>query len=316
MIAVYDDEGWNAEIPPDQGDPTYADASFFIVKVDAPGELALVGSGRETSREENGSRQVVTYAAGPARDFFLAASPDYQVISESVGEVTFNSYAPKAAEDGAQIAMDVAIKAFEFYDEQYAPYPYTEFDIVSTPTYAFGIEYPGVIAITNRIYDIEGTSSDNPNNILMESTVAHEAGHQWFYNLVGNDQLDEPWLDESLTQFVTWQYYAHQYGASGDSGFESSLRGRWARVENATIPIGLPVEAYSGPEYGAIIYGRGAFFFDDLRNEMGEEVFDAFMRDYVTSNTWGIGTGENLKEAAEKHCGCDLTKLFEEWVLP
>ncbi len=32
MIAVYDDEGWNAEIPPDQGDPTYADASFFLVQ--------------------------------------------------------------------------------------------------------------------------------------------------------------------------------------------------------------------------------------------------------------------------------------------
>ncbi len=36
MIAVYDDNGWNAEIPSDQGDPTYADASFFLVTVDAP----------------------------------------------------------------------------------------------------------------------------------------------------------------------------------------------------------------------------------------------------------------------------------------
>ena len=32
MIAVYDDEGWNAEIPPQSGDVTYADASFFLVK--------------------------------------------------------------------------------------------------------------------------------------------------------------------------------------------------------------------------------------------------------------------------------------------
>ena len=31
MIAVYDDEGWNAEIPPQSGDVTYADMSFFIV---------------------------------------------------------------------------------------------------------------------------------------------------------------------------------------------------------------------------------------------------------------------------------------------
>ena len=36
MIAVYDDEGWNAEIPPQSGDVTYADASFFLVKITAP----------------------------------------------------------------------------------------------------------------------------------------------------------------------------------------------------------------------------------------------------------------------------------------
>lgn len=316
MIAVYDDEGWNAEIPSYQGDPTYTDASFFVVKVDAPGELVLVGSGWETSREENGSRQIVTYAAGPARDFYLAASPDYEVISRTVGEVSFNSYAPKGLENGSEAALDAAIKAMEFFGDLYAPYPYTEFDIVCTPTYALGIEYPGITAITNRIYDMGGTMSGTPNSVMLESTVAHEVGHQWFYNMVGNDQFDEPWLDESLTQFVTWEYYASQYGTSGASGFEDSLRGRWARVDYQSIPIGMSVAEYEGAAYSAIIYGRGAFFFEALREEMGAENFDAFLRDYVVSNSWGIGTGENMKKLAEKHCKCDLTGLYEEWVTP
>jgi aminopeptidase N len=150
----------------------------------------------------------------------------------------------------------------------------------------------------------------------MEATVTHEAGHQWFYNLVGNDQLDEPWLDESLTQFVTWEYFANQYGAGGANGFESSLRGRWARVDDQAIPIGMPVADYEGAAYSAIIYGRGALFFDALREEMGKEDFDAFLKDYVASNSWGIGTGENMKELAENHCGCNLTSLYEEWVNP
>ncbi|MBN1452671.1 MAG: M1 family metallopeptidase [Anaerolineales bacterium] len=316
MIAVYDDEGWNAEIPPDQGDPTYADASFFVVKVDAPGDLVLVGSGRETNREANGSRQIVMYVAGPARDFYLAASPDYEVTSTTVGEVTYNSYAPAGLEGGAEMALDVAIKSIEFFGGQYAPYPYTEFDIVSTPTYALGIEYPGIVAITDRIYDLDGNLSGNPNSVIMESTVAHEAGHQWFYNLVGNDQLDEPWLDESLTQFVTWEYFANRYGVGGASGFEQSLRGRWERVDNQPLPIGMPVADYEGSAYSAIIYGRGAFFFEALREELGEEDFSAFMKDYVTSNSWGIGTGENMKELAEDRCNCDLTALYVEWVSP
>ena len=316
MIAVYDDEGWNAEIPPSQGDPTYADASFFVVTVDAPAELVLVAAGREVSREENGSRQIVTYAAGPARDFYLAASADYEVVSQTVGEVTVNSYAPKGLKAGAQMALEVAFKAFEFFGEQYAPYPYTEFDIISTPTYALGIEYPGVIAITDRIYNTDSSLSGTPNNVIMETTVAHEAGHQWFYNLVGNDQLDEPWLDESLTQFVTWQYYADRYGSSGANGFEQSLRSRWARVDNQAIPIGLPVADYEGATYSAIIYGRGALFFDALRNKMGKDTFEAFMKDYTTSNEWGISTTDSMKQLAEKDCACDLSSLYKEWVYP
>jgi aminopeptidase N len=172
-----------------------------------------------------------------------------------------------------------------------------------------------VIAITDRIYEMEGSTYDTSNNILMETTVAHEAGHQWFYNLVGNDQLDEPWLDESLTQFATWQYYADRHGSSGDIGFEESLYGRWSRFYE-DVPIGKPVAEYEGNTYSAIIYGRGAFFFDALRNEMGEENFEAFMKDYVVSNTWGIGTGENMKELAEEHCGCNLTGLYDQWVIP
>jgi len=316
MIAVYDDEGWNAEITPPQGDPTYADASFFMVTVDAPGELVLVGAGSEISREENGSRQIVTYAAGPARDFYLAASPDYEVVSQTIGEVTFNSYAYKGMEEGAQMAIDVSIRSFEFFGEMYAPYPYTEYDIVATPTYALGIEYPGIIAITDRIYDMRGSLGDTSNIIMLEGTVAHEAGHQWFYNLVGNDQLDEPWLDESLVQFVTWQYYANQYGANGASGWEESLRGRWYRMDLESIPIGMPVADYEGSAYSAIIYGRGAFFFEALREVMGEDNFNAFMKEYTLSNAWGIGTGENMKALAEKHCECDLTDLYEEWVYP
>lgn len=316
MIAVYDDEGWNAEIPPNQGDPTYADASFFLVKVDAPEELVLVGSGREVAREENGNRQIVTYAAGPARDFYVAASPDYELVSKTEGDVTFNAYAPSGVREGAQMALNVAIESFNVFGERYAPYPYTEFDIVTTPTYALGIEYPGIIAINDQIYDVDGSLNGNPTGVVLEATVAHEAGHQWFYNLVGNDQLDEPWLDESLTQFVTWQYYTDRYGSGGANGFEESLRGRWSRVNNEPIPVGMPVEDYDGAAYSAIIYGRGALFFDALRERMGEEAFDAFMQDYTASNAWGIGTSEELKQLAEQNCNCDLTDMFEEWVYP
>ncbi|MBK7316889.1 hypothetical protein [Candidatus Villigracilis affinis] len=145
MIAVYDDEGWNAEIPPQSGDVTYADMSFFHVTVDAPKELVLVSVGREIHRhaERNGNRQTVQYAAGPVRDYYLAASPNYEVVTKEVNGVTIRFYAPADQKSGAERTLEIAAKSIEVFENRYAAYPYTELDFVSTPTLALGIEYPG-----------------------------------------------------------------------------------------------------------------------------------------------------------------------------
>jgi aminopeptidase N len=148
----------------------------------------------------------------------------------------------------------------------------------------------------------------------MESTVAHEVGHQWFYNLVGADQLDDPWVDESLTQFVTLQYYTDEYGAGGADGFRASLEERWAIAGNADIPIGLPVASYEDVEYSGIVYGRGPLFFVALRDVMGSEVFDSFLRDYTETFSWKIATPEGLQSLAEQHCVCELDPIFNDWV--
>lgn len=316
MIAVYDDEGWNSEILPQSGDVTYADVSFFLVEVSAPKDFKLVTSGKTIGSSENGEIQTLHVASGPARDFYLAASPNYTEFAQAFGEVTIRSYAPAGDQAGAEMARDVAGRAIENFSARYAPFPYTELDIVSTPTLALGIEYPGMIAITSRIYDVDGDYRGAPASIYMESTVAHEVGHQWFYGLVGGDQLDDPWLDESLSQFITLQYYADEYGASGEQGFRNSLEGRWDQVGRAEIPIGLPVAEYSGQEYSAIVYGRGPLFFVALRETMGQENFDAFLKEYTETLSWGIATPEFLQSLAETHCACDLNDLFDEWVYP
>ena len=316
MICVYDDEGWNAEIPPQDGDMTYGDASFYIVRVNAPKELTLVTSGVKFRSDEAGQVQTIYAASGPARDFYLAASPNYEEVSTALGEVTIRSYAPKEAKDGAEMTLTVAAQAIDIYSQHYAPYPYTELDIVSTPTLALGIEYPGMIAIADRIYDVSGEYRGAPTSQYLESTVAHEVGHQWFYGLVGDDQLDDPWLDEALAQFATLQYFTDLYGKEGADGFRASLEGRWARVGNAKIPIGLPVAGYQPGEYGAIVYGRGPLFFVALRDEMGAPVFDEFIRDYSETLSWGIATPQIMQAFAEKHCACELDAVFAEWVYP
>jgi len=82
----------------------------------------------------------------------------------------------------------------------------------------------------------------------------------------------------------------------------------------ADIPIGQPVNRYEGSEYSAIVYGRGAFFFEELRAKLGEKDFDAFMLDYTKQYSWGIASAEGLKVLAEDHCQCNLDRLYKDWV--
>ena len=172
------------------------------------------------------------------------------------------------------------------------------------------------MGITLRLYDPEAEVSGLPAPVVLESVVAHEVGHQWFYNAVGNDQQDEPWLDEAVVQYVTGLYHLDAHGTGAAEGYRTSWTSRWDRVDRAEIPIGLPAASYTSEEYSPIVYGRGPFFVTTLAKEMGQDTFDAFLRDYYQTYRWEIGTGEAFKELAETHCRCDLTSLFEQWVYP
>ena len=134
------------------------------------------------------------------------------------------------------------------------------------------MEYPGLTAISSQLYS-------NPDRIIsLESTVAHEIGHQWFFNVVGNDQVDHPWLDEAVVQYLTYLYFLDFRGSEAAEGYVENWQSRWERVENENIPIGLPAREYSATEYSAIVYGRGPIFIKALAEEMGVERFDLFFK--------------------------------------
>ncbi|MEM7033929.1 MAG: M1 family metallopeptidase [Chloroflexota bacterium] len=314
LIATYDDRGWDIEVPSPQGDVVFADSSFYLVSITAPTEMAIVASGVMVSQEETGSAQTSTFAAGPMRDFYFVATEKYGVISQTVDETTIHSYYLPGREASAESALQYAVDSLKSFKPRYGQYPFTELDIVPTANLALGIEYPGIVAINATLYDPNAKLGDWPVTVFFESTVVHEVAHQWFYSLVGNDQLAEPWVDESLTQYATWRYYLDTYGQGGANGFEQSLRSRWERLEFAEIPIGQPVSEYDGREYSAIVYGRGPLFFDALADEMGQETLDAFLLDYALTFRWGIAYASDLQTKAEAQCACQLDDLFNSWV--
>ena len=318
MIPAYDqDDGWYRGYPQPNGDHTYNDASFYVVQATAPKDLVLASSGIMIDHQVENGIQKTTFAAGPARDFYLAGSREFTVLEEQTGDLTVRVLTKEEYSAHQKFALEFARDAIVILSNRVGDYTYTEFEVMSSPMAALGIEYPGITSIVVDEFVEGGEMYGAPTVIFLESTVVHEVGHMWFYNTVGNDQQNEPWLDEALVQYLTYIYYLDKYG-NGD-GYVDSWYSRWSRVDYEEIPIGMPAREYyddetGGAAYSAIVYGRGPLFFLELEKELGLDVLMSGIQNYYRDNLWEEGQPEDLREALEASCACDLSEYFEAWV--
>lgn len=316
VIPILNENGWNMPIPGAFGDLTANEASFYLVRLTAPANLTLVTTGVTTNQQNNGVTQTATIVAGPARDFYAIASERFAVVSGTVGNSTVYSYSPLEYQARAAEMLDYALYALELYGTMFGPYPYTEMDIASAIIEETGLEYPGIFVNSMNLYTPE-QEYVSPDSYFLESTTVHETSHQWFYNVVGNDQVAESWLDEAMAQYLTYLYFLDRYGAADAQWFFDTFDRRWGRGSNyADVPMGLTTDQYPGLLYSAIIYGRGPLFLVTLQELMGPEQFTAFLQDYYRTYQWDVATTDGFKALAEAHCACDLSTLFETWVYP
>jgi aminopeptidase N len=310
LIPVYDDEGWNVELAPGYGDATFSDVALYEVRTTLPSDLILATTGTTIRSVDHGDGTTThTSVSGPVRDFNLTASARYKTARADADGVRVTSYYIGSDESGRR-ALDDTVEALRIYERLIGPYPFGELDVMATPTSAGGIEYPGLIVVAAGLYDAQ--------NDFFEWVIAHEVAHQWWYAMVGNDQLDEPWLDEALTQYTSLLYVEERYGLSAAQRMlERRFEGPYRRLSESEqeIAVGLPVEAYSEPLYGAIVYGKGPLFFQALRDQVGDETFVEILRAYYDRYRYQIAYPQDFLSVAEQVSGQDLDPLYAEWIL-
>ncbi len=92
-------------------------------------------------------------------------------------------------------ATQIALRSFGTWS---APYPYSQITVVDPAwgSHSGGMEYPTLFT--------GGTSILAPRALQSpEGVTVHEAGHQFWYGLVANDETDEAWLDEGFNTYLT-----------------------------------------------------------------------------------------------------------------
>jgi hypothetical protein len=304
IIPVYDDDGWNVEIAPTHGDDLHTDVSSYEVQVTAPSNLTLVASGVCLRLREG----VWSCNAGPVRDFVVILGGRYQRAARLVQDVVVNSYFYGEHERAGWRAVEVAADALVAFTDLFGEYPYAELDVVATPNRLGGMEYPGLVVIEDRLY---------PDGGQLEWLVAHEVAHQWWFGVVGSDQVDTPWLDEALTQYSTLLYYERTYGPDRARGILQDFVQTYRSLVRAgrDRPAGLSAASYDSSLYWDVVYRKGALYFHSLREAVGDETFFDILQTYYDRHRYQIATPESFLATVEDVTGDRHITLYEEWIL-
>lgn len=291
-------QGWLQHEPSTVGEHLVYDIADFEVTIHLADKTTNVLIA--ASAPANGDR----YRLSGGRNFVFSASPYFLTTSTTAAGVTITSYYFEAEKRGGEAIASQVAKALTTYSALFVPFPYPSLSIVEA-IYPDGMEYCGLFFLNRSFYaSYDGTALNN-----LVAIGVHEAAHNWWYGLVGNDQALEPWLDEALATYSEWIFYENNY---------PSLGGAWWNFRvNAFDPAGwVNATIYNGGEfrpYTNAVYLQGARFLHALRIRMGEEAFFSFLRDWATSTAYRRGSSAEFFDLARQHSPTDFSDLIEKY---
>jgi hypothetical protein len=146
------------------------------------------------------------------------------------------------------------------------------------------MEYPHLIFVDSGYYG-------SPNDMIFDVIIAHEVAHQWWYGVVGNDQVRHSFIDESLAQFSTLTFFESRGEEVATTYYENYLRRSYdrARAEGLSDVINRSLEGYgSDYEYMVMVYWKGPLVLDMLRWLVGDEGFYDTLSDIYEAYAFDI----------------------------
>jgi aminopeptidase N len=264
---------------------------IIIPVVAASGELQYIDS-------------IGHYILKNGRAFAISMSRDYQTFSAEVDGVTITSYFFPIMNISGQAALDATVQAYQTYTGLFGPYHHKTLAVVQGD-FNDGMEFDGLYFLSNAFYNLYDGS---PKNYLI-LVAAHETCHQWWFGRVASDQANEPWMDEAISTYCEKLFY--------ETNYPELVQWWWSYRIDYYQPSGyIDVPLYDSggfTPYTNAVYRMGAHFYQDLRTEIGDEAFFAFLKDYSTQMDGKIATSADFFRILRQHTDKDLTHLLAEY---
>lgn len=311
VACVFEDGKWVQNPYYSNGDPFYSDMANYNVSVSYPQELKVASTGSFTVSAQNGVA-TMTAEAQTVRDFAFVLSGKFQTLGGNVGNtnVRYFYFDDKNAQENLQVAMD-AVKTF---NETIGQYPYASLCVVQTDFVYGGMEYPNLVYIASGL-----------DKAVQKQVIVHEIAHQWWYNLVGNDQVAHAWMDEGLTEFSTALFFKKNDKYNDEISYDRLMRTAernytmfvdvMSSFNNVDTSMTRASNEYSTEqEYVCMTYTKGMLLFENLMFSIGQNKMEKCLKTYFDDNKCGRVKPQNMIDSFQKASGVKLDKFFADWL--
>lgn len=296
QLSVYENGAFRQDAFCAVGDPFYTEVGSYDVTFVCDTSL-VVGSSLvgEKTAEENG-KQTLRYRGENVRDFCIVASDDYNVLQKEVNGVKVSYFYHN--DDQAEGNLDLACDALKVFSEAFGAYPYESYTVARAQFDCDGMEYTGLSVLAENCVDAE-------------EAILHETAHQWWYGIVGSDQIKESYMDEGLTTFTSAYYYALKGEEERfikeieekERAYATYERLQKMRKTDVVLSMNKPIYDYTDYQYTMLVYCKGSMLFNSLYKLYGKEKFNACLKKYVSENEFSFGGKERFIEAAKSTMG-------------
>lgn len=292
------------------GDPFYSACADFKVTLTAPKEYIVASSGALTSERILESKTEHIFTSNCARDFALVLSTQFEKMQRLVGDTTVAYYYyedPKAKD-----TLSTATEAFSYFEETFGAYPYPTYSVVQTGFCQAGMEYPSLVMISDDLLFAE-----------QNKAIVHETAHQWWYGVVGSNQIEEAWQDEGLAEYSALLFFENyeKYGFTREDTVNKALKEYRSYYDVYGSVLGRTDTRMSRHlkdyltdyEYKCLAYDKPLVMFDTLRKSVGDEKFLQSLRKYYKTEQFQIATPAHLIASFEK-TGLDVHGFFNSFL--
>ncbi|MGD9395963.1 MAG: M1 family metallopeptidase [Candidatus Thorarchaeota archaeon] len=302
---VYDEyDGWNTDPYLDTGDPFYLDMAYYSFNLTLPSDMKVAATGELLETNVGATDTTYRYTPShPVREITFCASRYYIIESQIYQGVNVSSYyLPESTSLWSTNGLDWGVRALALFNDTFGPYPYTTLNIVEDYGFYYGMEYPCQVYLSNIINDRYQASQISADTL--DAVIAHEVAHQWWYHLVGNDEVDVGFLDEGLTVWSVYYYsefYNLEWPMKDDDFFFVKMH----------YPALINQSIYDNAStYYFTAYTKTPVVLEKLRQIIGTEDYLDALRLFFSRYSYRIAFLQDLQTAFEDQLNTELDWFF------